>query len=185
MKLVLGALVLLGTFPMSTPPEPYDNGGEPKFKSAKAKAAHNKFKASLQKAREALEVAQSKARETYLRDLGKAFKGAVAADDIDEALTIKLEQRLITDDLKSAAAIRTLLASNPAKRYREHVWKAGDPPLKLITAGEGFCFLSGVGGAFQGAGEGVHVSLRDGKWWLEGHSAQPSVWARAISVRLR
>ncbi len=44
MKLVLGALVLLGTFPMSTPPAPYDNGGEPKFKSAKAKAAHKKKK---------------------------------------------------------------------------------------------------------------------------------------------
>jgi hypothetical protein len=56
-------------------------------------------------------------------------------------------------------------------------------PVKMISRAEGFCLLSGIGGAFQGGGESVEVRIGDdGYWYLGGKSGQPSLVAEAISV---
>ena len=36
-------------------------------------------------------------------------------------------------------------------------WCHGDEPIRLLPADKGFCFVSGMGGDFQGGGEGVRV----------------------------
>lgn len=68
---------------------------------------------------------------------------------------------------------------------KEHVWNAGQGPVKMISKKDGFCFLSGVGGGFRGGGEEVSVYVdKDDHWYLTGRSGQPSLIAKAISVRL-
>jgi len=55
-------------------------------------------------------------------------------------------------------------------------WSHGDKPIRLLPADKGFCFVSGMGGNFQGGGEGVRVFVDDGAWWVAGYSCQPSLW---------
>lgn len=55
-------------------------------------------------------------------------------------------------------------------------WSHGDQPIRLLSADKGFCFVSGMGGNFQGSGEGVRVFVDDGAWWVAGYSCQPSLW---------
>ncbi len=45
---------------------------------------------------------------------------------------------------------------------------------------QGMCFLTGVGGDFQGTGENVHIELDNGYWVLTGASQQNSVTANAV-----
>ena len=71
----------------------------------------------------------------------------------------------------------------PNETYRTFKWGKGDPPIEMIRADEGFCFLSGVGGSFAGGGERVRVCIRDGWWYLEGTCMLRSLWAEAMSVR--
>jgi serine/threonine protein kinase len=70
-------------------------------------------------------------------------------------------------------------------RVQEYSWQAKQPPVKMIPAADGICFLAGVGGHFQGYGESVVVKVEaDGNWYLTGQAIQSSVNARAISVEL-
>ncbi|MGD0524005.1 MAG: hypothetical protein ABSE49_02610 [Polyangiaceae bacterium] len=45
---------------------------------------------------------------------------------------------------------------------------------------EGMCFITGVGGDFQGTGENVHIELDNGYWVLTGASQQNSVTGYAL-----
>jgi hypothetical protein len=45
---------------------------------------------------------------------------------------------------------------------------------------QGMCFLTGVGGDFQGTGENVHIELDNGYWVLTGSSMQNSVTGWAV-----
>lgn len=66
---------------------------------------------------------------------------------------------------------------------KQYHWKAGMQAVRMIAREQGFCMLSGVGGAFQGGGESVRVKVRDdGYWYLSGRSGQPSLAAEAISI---
>ncbi len=52
-----------------------------------------------------------------------------------------------------------------------HAWRKGQPSLRLIRAEEGFCFLTGVTGSFQGGGETLFVRIeQDGDWHFGGHA---------------
>lgn len=55
-------------------------------------------------------------------------------------------------------------------------WNHGDTTKRLIAADRGFCFISGIGGNFEGGGEAVRVYVDDGIWWVSGHSQQPTLW---------
>jgi serine/threonine protein kinase len=67
---------------------------------------------------------------------------------------------------------------------KEYRWSTGDKPVKMIAKGEGFCYLSAVGGSFRGFGEEVRVYVGpDGYWYLDGRTGGPHVRARAVSIR--
>lgn len=67
----------------------------------------------------------------------------------------------------------------------EHRWTVGYPRVRMIHHRDGFCYLSGFGGPFQGFGEGIAVEIDpfDGYWYLRGTSAQGGLTGRAVSVR--
>jgi hypothetical protein len=68
--------------------------------------------------------------------------------------------------------------------FKEFTWTAKAPAVKMIHKSKGFCFLSGIGGAFAGGGERVRLTIgEDGFWYLAGKAAQPSVTVQAISVQ--
>jgi hypothetical protein len=55
----------------------------------------------------------------------------------------------------------------------------------MIKKDDGFCYLSGVAGKFEGDGETARVHVaEDGWWYLTGKAAQ-AISARAISVRVK
>jgi hypothetical protein len=61
-------------------------------------------------------------------------------------------------------------------------WSHGDPALRLLPADKGFCYVSGMGGDFQGGGESVRVWIDDGTWWVGGYSCQPSLWVEVTCM---
>jgi hypothetical protein len=82
------------------------------------------------------------------------------------------------------------LALRPAKPntfraiYSEAVWDVTTGPVKMIHKDEGFCFISGVSGRYEGNGEVANLTVEaDGFWYLEGKAAQRTMTARAIGVR--
>src|SRR5690349_21709700 len=54
-------------------------------------------------------------------------------------------------------------------------WLAGDGPRRLAATSDHVCILTSVSGKFEGDRESVRVVPRDGFFWLEGSSAQPSL----------
>lgn len=61
-------------------------------------------------------------------------------------------------------------------------WSHGDAPLRLMPANKGFCYISGMGGNFEGGGEGVRIWIDDGTWWVGGYSCQPSLWVEVTCL---
>src|SRR5262249_41677732 len=56
-------------------------------------------------------------------------------------------------------------------------------PALVTPNRDGFCFLSAVGGLFEGGGEVVHMTQhRDHNWYLQGQNIQ-GIGARAIGVK--
>jgi hypothetical protein len=68
-------------------------------------------------------------------------------------------------------------------QVEEYTWTPTKWPVRMIKTEEGFCCLSGVAGAYRGAGELVRITVRDGYWYLEGKSLQSSLSVKAISVK--
>ena len=66
---------------------------------------------------------------------------------------------------------------------KEYVWRLGDPPVKMLSEEEGFCYLSGFGGSFANDTENVEVTLKDGFFYLSGSGKTPHE-GRAIGVRI-
>jgi hypothetical protein len=84
-----------------------------------------------------------------------------------------------------ALALRPVKASMFRALYREAVWDAKTGPIKMISKDEGFCFISGVGGKYEGVSEIARVYVgEDGFWYLDAQSRQSSMSVRAISVRI-
>jgi hypothetical protein len=68
---------------------------------------------------------------------------------------------------------------------KEYQWKRGEPKVRMIARSEGFCFLSHVGGHFEGGGESARVTVGpDGYWYLDCVTGQ-DLWVRAMSVKPR
>jgi hypothetical protein len=85
-----------------------------------------------------------------------------------------------------AAAVTTKLRREFEDKYELHSWQRGQSAVKMIHKDEGFCFLSSVSGTFRGFGEQVRVYINpdDGFWYLDGHSGQAQLAAKAYSVKL-
>ncbi len=82
-----------------------------------------------------------------------------------------------------ATIVRTKLRDKFKKGVTFYDWSSGSPPVKMIHRSEGFCFLSSIGGGFNGGGEEVRVHIgEDGYWYLSGRSGTP-INARAAAIR--
>ena len=82
-----------------------------------------------------------------------------------------------------AVSVKNLQPQLFRPRVQEYSWKLGDPPVRMLHRNQGVCCLSAVSGNFEGGGEGVRVRLADdGYWYLEGHSQQGELYARAIGL---
>lgn len=182
MKTALTASILLSIMAFGSTRQDADT---PRFTSAAAKEALREYRQAMRRAEQQYQAARRKARAQYVHALKGAMKNALAADELEEALAIRLEQRTIEKRVDDIAEIRRLLRTIAAGKFEERVWKHGQPPLKLIRADEGFCYLSGIGGAYDGDGEGVSVYLENGDWYIGGKSMQTSLWAKAMVVRFR
>ena len=67
---------------------------------------------------------------------------------------------------------------------KEHVWYRGKETVKMIRADEGFCFLNGISGAYEGMGEVVQCDIGpDGYWRLNGNAGK-HIGCSAISIRM-
>jgi hypothetical protein len=70
--------------------------------------------------------------------------------------------------------------------YETHEWKEHDPPLKLIKKDEGFCTISGIGGAFNGGGEAAVLYIGDdGYWYLRGQTGAGFLRITATCVKVK
>jgi hypothetical protein len=128
-------------------------------------------------------------------DLSKAYEEAIR--EATKALEIERAEMLdaeFKDFKKATAAIEPAkpapaakpAAGGPAFQYTFYEWKKGEPPLKMIHSGEGFCYLAGIQGALHGGGEAVQVTIgKDGFWYVHGESAtdQP-LNVRAVAVKV-
>ena len=92
------------------------------------------------------------------------------------AIAMAVPAVMIVDRVQEPAA--------PFAKPRVVRWSHGDSPIPLLPANQGFCYISGMGGNFQGGGEGVRIWIDDGTWWLGGHSCQPSLWVEATCLKL-
>jgi hypothetical protein len=65
-------------------------------------------------------------------------------------------------------------------------WKQGNPSTPMGSSTDRFCFLTEIGGHFQGSGESVHayVNTTTNTWYLGGTSGQTDVHASARCVPL-
>ena len=63
-------------------------------------------------------------------------------------------------------------------------WSQGGAPKVLASASDHFCYLTGVRGKFEGAGERVKVEISNGYWVLGGASGTRDVRAFATCVPL-
>lgn len=89
------------------------------------------------------------------------------------------------DDASSAAKTGKTPTAIPAYAFIE--WKSGGAAdTRLIHKDEGFCFLAGVEGNFEGAGESAMLSIdADGFWHLRAQSSQPGLKVRIGVARLK
>ena len=51
------------------------------------------------------------------------------------------------------------------------MWQQGQQAVQMIGVNEGICYLVYVTGEFNGQGEAIEISERDGFWVLQGHSS--------------
>ena len=85
-----------------------------------------------------------------------------------------------------ARAVSVQLVGHRTVEYeaKEHVWAKGYSAVKMIHSDEGFCFISGIGGAFDGGGEIIRTYIGpDGYWYLNGNAGR-HIGGKAISIRL-
>ena len=55
-------------------------------------------------------------------------------------------------------------------------------PLKLLDVKDGFCAFTDLGGDLRSDGQRVHLSIRDGAWWLNGRDSHSNLVVRVLRV---
>ena len=75
----------------------------------------------------------------------------------------------------------TSVAADYTDEYR---WWQGAPSVKMKNSVRWVCFLTRIGGKFEGGGEYVRAFIWKGDWWLGGASQQKGVnaGARCVSI---
>ena len=67
-------------------------------------------------------------------------------------------------------------------RISEVEWRADGEPLKLLDVKDGFCAITDLGGDLRDGGQRVHLSIRDGAWWLHGRDSHSNLVVRVLRV---
>jgi hypothetical protein len=97
-----------------------------------------------------------------------------------------LDQRLadarIAEGQQQVTALAAIRQLPPPAEIKEYVWTPGAAAVKTIRADEGFCFLTGLAGKFEGGGEVIGVAPRDGFWYFDGRANQ-GISGRAMSFQ--
>jgi hypothetical protein len=132
-------------------------------------AAVAEYKTTLQRARRNLETAYEAAIKEYTRAL-----------KIDEAKSVQRQLEALREGTGREVKVR-----KGAFVYTFYDWQVGQAPLRMLHKDEGFCYLLGIKGAFNGGGESVQIVLeKDGYWYLTGHSLAGPIEVRAVGVSL-
>ena len=63
-----------------------------------------------------------------------------------------------------------------------YYWSQGSSPVYMGNTSDRFCFLTRVGGKFEGSGEWVQAYISGSGWWLGGSSYQAGVHAHALCI---
>ncbi len=119
------------------------------------------------------EEATERARLNYI----KILEDSAAACVSDEIRAAEFEQEL--------KLVRGLKFHRPQFEYTTYQWENNAPPVRMIHRDEGFCYLSDIGGAFNGGGEVARVSIGDdGFWYLHGSTGNGFLVVRATAVKI-
>jgi len=149
------------------------------------------YQAELKAAQDPITAKYLKQLDAMMRKFGGEgdLKNAQAIKDEIDRMSAKPEKRPAADAAKTANEFGVDTKANPSAtyggfEYHVYLWSSGQPPVKMIAANEGFCYLSEVGGHFQGFGEYARVVIqKDGYWYLTGGASVPDLVARAIAVK--
>jgi hypothetical protein len=122
----------------------------------------------------------------FLSEVSGDFGGGVRvevspSDDASWTISGKTDGAYVTAKAVTLETLKPALFSSEVDEYR---WSQREPPVKMLHKHQGICYLAGIGGMFRGYGERIAVQLKeDGYWYLEGSSAQPELWAKAVALR--
>ncbi len=113
-------------------------------------------------------------QQSQLEDLRRALEGQIAG--------LQAQLKKLTAALGGGEQV-----DGPVQfEVQRYGWQQGQGPIKMIHQDDGVCFLTRVGGGFQGGGEFVWIQLgEDGYYYLTGQSAQQGVHAEATCILLR
>lgn len=183
--LPVAAVTLAATRATQDQKEPASVAPEPQFRSELAKKARRAYRIALREADKAQLAAYQAARTAYLKVLDAEVKRAISGSQVEEALALRIAMRDVQGRVANRAVVDRLFRRVTAGKYQEFEWRTGQKHVEMLGVDEGFCYLSGITGALEGAGESVGVYRKNGKWMLGGTSHQPSLRLRAIAVRFR
>lgn len=90
-----------------------------------------------------------------------------------------------TEFRKELTRVRSLKFHSPKFEFTNYRWDHDAPPVKMIHKDEGFCYLAGVGGAFDGGAEVARVYIGDdGFWYLHGTTGRGFLVVSATAVKM-
>jgi hypothetical protein len=125
------------------------------------------------RARLRYEEATERARLNYIKVLEDNL------DDLDD------EVNRVAEYQKELERVRCLKFNSPKFEFKTYRWDYNEPPVKMIHKDEGFCFLSSLGGAFDGGAEVGRVYIGDdGYWYLHGTSGRDFLVLGATAMKI-
>ncbi len=155
----------------SSPDEANDTGllpGQAEFEKEITSENHRYERARLR-----YEEATERARLNYIKALEDNMEDLADQDN------------RVAEFQKELERVRGLKFNSPKFEFTTYRWDYNEPPVKMIHKDDGFCYLSGLGGAFDGGAEGARVYIDDdGYWYLHGNSGRGFLVLGATAVKI-
>ena len=138
---------------------------------------------TMKKATADYQLANEKARKAMMAAYETAVSDYTKALQIEKAEAINTEY----DTFKNQAGLKLPQrpAIKPPFEYQFFQWSKGEPPVKMISKDEGFCYLTVINGAFGSGAEGANLEIRDdGYWYLWGTTGTSFLRLKAVAVKI-